>query len=56
MNGDFSTRAKYRSATIRGTAWGIQDRCGGSTTTETTLAAFAAKHPALAKALAARKK
>ncbi len=31
--GSFRTTAKYSSATIRGTTWGIQDRCDGSLTT-----------------------
>ena len=31
--GQFTTRAKYSSATIRGTTWGVQDRCDGSFTT-----------------------
>jgi uncharacterized repeat protein (TIGR01451 family) len=31
--GNFRTTAKYSSATIRGTTWGIQDRCDGSLTT-----------------------
>jgi uncharacterized repeat protein (TIGR01451 family) len=31
--GKFRTTAKYSSATIRGTTWGIQDRCDGSLTT-----------------------
>jgi hypothetical protein len=31
--GSFRTTATYSSATIRGTTWGIQDRCDGSLTT-----------------------
>jgi hypothetical protein len=31
--GQFTTRSKYSSATIRGTTWGVQDRCDGSFTT-----------------------
>jgi uncharacterized repeat protein (TIGR01451 family) len=31
--GNFRTTAKFSSATIRGTTWGIQDRCDGSLTT-----------------------
>jgi uncharacterized repeat protein (TIGR01451 family) len=31
--GNFRTTAKYSSATIRGTTWGVQDRCDGTLTT-----------------------
>jgi hypothetical protein len=31
--GSFTTKAKYSSATIRGTTWGVQDRCDGTFTT-----------------------
>ncbi|HEY3542564.1 MAG TPA: DUF11 domain-containing protein [Gaiellaceae bacterium] len=31
--GKFRTTAKYSSATIRGTTWGVQDRCDGTLTT-----------------------
>jgi uncharacterized repeat protein (TIGR01451 family) len=31
--GSFRTTAKYSSATIRGTTWGVQDRCDGTLTT-----------------------
>jgi hypothetical protein len=31
--GNFTTKAKYSSATIRGTTWGVQDRCDGTLST-----------------------
>jgi hypothetical protein len=31
--GQFTTSAKYSAATIRGTTWGVQDRCDGTFTT-----------------------
>jgi hypothetical protein len=31
--GTFTTKARYSSATIRGTTWGVEDRCDGSFTT-----------------------
>jgi hypothetical protein len=46
-HGQFTTKSQYSSATIRGTTWGVQDRCDGSFTTAVddfvTVVDFAAK-------------